>query len=175
MTELEICNWALLKLGQRPLENGNERSLKADYCRLLLPPIHKGLLRSFSWSFATQSMDLSPLDFTYNGELTYRIPLKCLKVLNTSEKTQLRGRYIVACGETPRPLSLKYIGEVPLSDCGPLYQEAFALKLAGELCPHLISDDQLRSYLKGESERVLAVAMDMDGVEIPEDRDYHNG
>ncbi|KJZ81495.1 Phage protein [Candidatus Liberibacter solanacearum] len=172
MTECELCNWALLKLGQRLIEELDEGSIKAEYCRLLLPPIHRGLLRSFAWSFATKSSLLSALASTGGGEVRYGLPKKCLKVLKIDRDGTLEGDCIVVKTQSSSPLTIKYIEEVLLEDCDPLYQEALSLKLASELCPVLISDDQLRSYLKGESDRVLAIATDLDGIEVPESREY---
>ncbi|QTP63881.1 hypothetical protein HUT03_02120 [Candidatus Liberibacter africanus] len=175
MTELEVCNWALLKIGLTPLKDFSEGGVKADYCQRLLRPLHQSLLRSFAWSFATKTACLSALDPTVGEEDRYGLPNKCLKVLKIDRVGALEGDCIVVKVRSSRPLAIKYIEEVSLEDCDPLYQEAFALKLASELCPPLISDDQLRSYLKGESDRVLATAIDMDGIEIPEERSYQDG
>ncbi|KJZ81588.1 hypothetical protein DJ66_0310 [Candidatus Liberibacter solanacearum] len=172
MTECELCNWALLKLGQRLIEELDEGSIKAEYCRLLLPPIHRGLLRSFAWSFATKSSLLSALASTGGGEVRYGLPKKCLKVLKIDRDGTLEGDCIVVKTQSSSPLTIKYIEEVLLEDCDPLYQEALSLKLASELCPTLTADSQLTLRLKGESEELKKSAIDMDGIEIVEEREY---
>ncbi|ONI60201.1 hypothetical protein [Candidatus Liberibacter solanacearum] len=172
MTECEICNWALLKLGQRPIERMDDGSIKADYCKLFLLPIHRGLLRSFAWSFATRSADLSPLASGDKGLVHYGLPKKCLKVLKIGCDGELLGDCIVIKGRSSSSLSIKYIEEVSLEDCDPLYQEALACKLASELCPTLTADSQLTLHLKGEFEEVKKGAVDMDGIEVPEEREY---
>ncbi|ONI59077.1 hypothetical protein AYJ09_01445 [Candidatus Liberibacter solanacearum] len=173
MTECEICNWALLKLGQRPLTTLDGRRLppNALLCNTLLKPIHWSLLRSFAWSFATQSALLSPLALG-GKEVRYSLPKKCLKVLKIDRKGELMGDCIVVQAKTSSPLSIKYIEDVSLEDCDPLYQEALACKLASELCPTLTADNQLTLRLKGEFEELKKGAVDMDGIEIPEEREY---
>ncbi|MFT4325440.1 MAG: hypothetical protein AB3P25_03520 [Candidatus Liberibacter psyllaurous] len=172
MTECEICNWALLKLGQRPIAKLYEGSIKAKYCKLLLPPIHRSLLRSFAWGFATKSSFLSSLVSEDQGRVRYPLPKKCLKVLKIDRDGILDGDCIVVRTQPSDPLTIKYIEEVSLADCDPLYQETLSLKLASELCPTLVADEQLRAYLKAESDRVLKTAIEMDGIELSEDREY---
>lgn len=172
MTELEICNWALLKLGQRPLANLDEDSFKASLCRLLLAPLHRCLLRSFAWNFATQSACLSPLASKDGKGSRYPLPKRCLKVLKVEEGGELKGDCIVSKERSSNPLMIEYINEVSLEDCDPLYQEAVACKIAGELCPTLIADNQLTLRLKAEFEEAKKTAIDMDGIEITEQREY---
>ncbi|CAL9917124.1 Phage protein [Candidatus Liberibacter solanacearum] len=166
MTECEICNWALLKLGQRPLTplEGKPLPPNALLCNRILKPLHRSLLRSFAWSFATRSADLSPLALG-GKEVRYALPKKCLKVLKIGCDGELMGDCIVVKAKTSSPLSIKYIEEVSLEDCDPLYQEALACKLASELCPTLTADSQLTLRLKGEFEELKKGAVDMDGIE----------
>ncbi|KQC48730.1 hypothetical protein AP064_05060 [Candidatus Liberibacter solanacearum] len=172
MTECEICNWALLKLGQRPIANLDEGSIKAKYCKFLLSPIHRSLLRSFAWGFATKSSFLSSLVSEDQGRIRYPLPKKCLKVLKIDRDGILDGDCIVVRTQPSDPLTIKYIEEVSLADCDPLYQETLSLKLASELCPTLTADSQLTLRLKGESEELKKSAIDMDGIEIVEEREY---
>ncbi|QOI69852.1 adaptor protein [Liberibacter phage P-PA19-1] len=172
MTELEICNWALLKLGLRLIESLDEEDIRANYCKLLIYPLHQCLLRVFRWSFATKSIDLSPA-LTNTGELIYYLPKRCLRVLRMREGAHIRGNYIVVHDKTPSLLSIKFIEDVPLSVCDPLYCEALACKLASELCSNLVFDSQLRGFLLGSYDKALAVAVDMEGIEsIERDEEY---
>lgn len=161
MTDLEICNWALLKLGQCPIEALAEKGIKAEYSRFLLSPIHRSLLRCYNWNFATRTDSLSS---------PYVLPQGCLKVLKIDREGFLMGNCIISSGNAP--LDIKYINQVDISDCDPLYHEALAFKLASELCSPLVSDEQLRVYLKSESDRVLDMAKSMDSIEMPVDRSY---
>ncbi|AHA28022.1 hypothetical protein [Candidatus Liberibacter americanus] len=172
MNNLEVCNWALLKLGQCPINSLEEEGIKAKYCKLLLHPIHRSLLRSFAWNFAKYSDVLSQSPSTKIDEIRYALPEKCLKVIKSSIKVELNEGYLVPKDKTTTQLIVEYVKEVPIFQCDALYQEALTLKLASELCPTILPDEQLPRYLKAESEKVLKTAIEMDAIEMSDDREY---
>ncbi|MBY7649915.1 MAG: hypothetical protein C4617_05495 [Candidatus Liberibacter europaeus] len=153
MTDLEVCNWALLKLGDNapPLTSLKDEkvTLNAGLCNLLLTLIHRSFLRTFIWNFAVRSVCLAPL--SQKDETHYKLlPKKYLKVKTMGTEGELRGDCIVVNSKSSSSFAIQYIEEVALSDCDPIYQEAITCKLASELCPVLTTDSQLTLRLKKE-------------------------
>lgn len=97
MNELDVCNWALCKLGQRPLERLEDSSSKAQLCRLLFLPLHRGLLRSFAWSFATGYKSLSrDLELSERkGFYHYPLPSGYIQILSIPDGYTLEGNVVL--------------------------------------------------------------------------------
>jgi hypothetical protein len=81
-SKVEICNLALLSIGQETIQSLTESSQEAVYCAAFYDSARKQLLRGHPWNFATKIVELAaltedPPDFTYY----YGIPSDCIKVI----------------------------------------------------------------------------------------------
>lgn len=82
-SKVQICNLALLRLGQAQIQDLEEKSTEANYCNALYDDVRKEVLRDHSWNFATAIAtpavlsDENPPDWAY----VYNQPSKCLRVI----------------------------------------------------------------------------------------------
>ncbi|ALK07712.2 hypothetical protein CD16_05415 [Candidatus Liberibacter asiaticus] len=144
MTELEICNWALRKIGEEPVETLEDNSSRALSCKAQLQPLHSSLLRRFDWSFATFCYYLSPLEQEDDGQWIYPLPRDCLRILKP-QNPLLRGLMLYSSME--EFLVLTFIKKVKIEDCDPLYCEVLACKLALEVCVQARENEGLKNSL----------------------------
>ncbi|MBY7649987.1 MAG: hypothetical protein C4617_05865 [Candidatus Liberibacter europaeus] len=168
MKDIDIVNWALLKLAQRPIAENEQRYEKY---KSIIPALHQSMLRSFIWGFAKRVTSISPLYLKRCDITRFALPKKCLRVLEVNLSGEIRGGGFEAQGEIEQNLNIKYLKSVPLEDCDPLYKEAFAFKLASELCPLLVGDNQLRAYLADCHKNLMADAVDKEAIEIVDVRE----
>lgn len=168
--DLDLCNWALLKLGQPPIGDLADSSTRAGFCRTLLKPLHLSQLCLYCWSFARQQKVYTPSE---SRQSRYALPDDCLKILSVSDKVRCDASGLIDEREQPvDSFKLIFIKEVEIDRCSPLYQEALVSRLGCELCTALVADEQLKSSLKAEHEWFLAKAIDMDGIEVLELQEY---
>ncbi|KAF0146563.1 MAG: hypothetical protein FD153_104 [Rhodospirillaceae bacterium] len=80
-SKVEICNLALLQIGEDTITNLHEKSKAARVCHVLYAPSRDAVLESFPWSFALQRQTLAllaesaPLPWAY----AYQRPIDCLR------------------------------------------------------------------------------------------------
>lgn len=160
-TALHICNLALAKLGEAPLEaidlNGPPA---ARLCYMHYHPTRREVLVTNRWSFAlaeaiiTSSEEPSPASSDLPRHLPHTLPLDCLRVLEVSSPGwMLRGRAVFCPQQTIR---LRYISDVEdptLFD--PLFTDAFCTLLACKLCIPLTASTTARQMLMEEYNRIV--------------------
>lgn len=160
-TALDICNLALSKLGESPIEgidaNGNPA---ARLCYMHYHPVRREVLCANRWSFATtlatlHSTEEPPEDSTnaLSPSLGHALPTDCLRVLEVSSPGwTLRGRSIFCSAPSIRVL---YIAELEdTAQFEPLFIEAFATRLAYKLCIPLTNSTTARQALLEEYQRI---------------------
>lgn len=144
MTELEVCNWALVKLGEPPITSLKEGgSTHASHCKALLQPLHLSLLRRFEWSFAVSSTVLTPLTEASEGRWVYPLPKNCLRILIPTNPV-VEGRFLTF--DEKKALPFTFIRAVPIPESDSLYCEALACKLAVELCMRVREAEGLKAF-----------------------------
>lgn len=89
ISDVEICNLALSKIGQSTINTLSEASVEAEMCALYYPNVRDNLLRSFPWNFCNKSVQLGEAatsipenDF---WEYLYVYPSDCLKIYKIFE------------------------------------------------------------------------------------------
>ena len=91
-TQLDICNLALLRLGQGQIGAMTEQSKEAQYCLKFWDADRRASLRDYAWNFATPDPALlallpnTPVDFAY----AYQLPADCLRALTIFNPIMLR-------------------------------------------------------------------------------------
>ncbi len=76
-SETDICNLALLRIGQGSrIASLDEESEPADLCELLLPLARDDTLRAWSWPFASRRQDLALVEEEPSTDwaYSYRVP-----------------------------------------------------------------------------------------------------
>lgn len=148
----DICNIALSKLGESPIDAPAANGCPAArLCYLHYHPVRREVLCACSWSFAKQLVTISCAETEGEGRvsLPHSLPPDCLRVLavNAPEWT-LRGRTIYCPKGTIR---LSYIADIEDTTLfEPLFAEALATRLACKLCIPLISSITARKALTDE-------------------------
>lgn len=164
MSKIEIINRALLKLGEPPVASLNDASFGRVY-DIIYNDVKDLLLSSYPWRFAVEVRDLPKLEEKYNGKFMYQLPKECLLVL------QVFGTGNVCCGDEVKcyagrnyelanncvvtevngGVSAEFVRK--LDDDGrfpPLFREAVAAKMAGELAMRLKHSLTLKQTMENE-------------------------
>ncbi|MDR2685595.1 MAG: hypothetical protein LBB23_02360 [Rickettsiales bacterium] len=154
MTQLELCNLALLKLGEQPLANMNEESAPAKLARAIFPSLRNGLLCLYPWNFAIQEFDL----VRTSGE--FILPNGVLRVLEvSSDNYKINGRKIVCNAER---LTLRAIIDPGENACPDWFCTLLASRLACEICLPLTDNQAMLKSLAEQFETEFKNAKFMD-------------
>lgn len=156
MTPLEICNMALEKIGEKPLEKlvPNE-SKAARLCNLHYHPARRKTLSDWPWDFAMRRVT-SSTNNKEQGDLLHEVlpiyrfylPSDCLRLLRIIPNNQgwkLQGRCILF----PFPnITYEYITDEEDQDKYPLvFINAFVLWLARKLAVPLTGNSMVRARM----------------------------
>ena len=121
---------ALLKLGEKPIQNWCEDSAAAQLSRTLFDSTVDMLLATFPWRFATKVIVL-----TRNTDGDFIIPSNVLRVLKCNG--QIVGNKINTSGDS---LEISAIVKTDVEDFPNYFATLVATKLAVEFCIPLIGD-----------------------------------
>lgn len=158
MSPLEICNMALEKIGEKPLEKliPNE-SAAARLCMIHYHPARRETLCVYPWDFAIHRITSSTND-KEQGDLlndvlpVYRfsLPNDCLRLLRIESDNQgwkLKGRCILF----PAPnITYEYIADEEDQNKFPLvFVNAFVFLLASKLAVPITGDFMVRARMNG--------------------------
>lgn len=143
-SEIEICNRALTKLGEKTILSLGDESKPARIMNLLYEPTRDYVLRRHPWNFAIKRvvMAQSTTDPVYDYEYAYTLPTDCMRILSPSREVWeygIEGRTLVT--DYPN-INLKYISRITdpnLFDVS--FMEALACKLAAESAVPLTDND----------------------------------
>lgn len=168
MTEVELCNLALARVGESLINDLEEGSAAARKCALLLPMAVAQTLRSGKWGAARAQARLpllaSPPPFGFARR--FRLPEDCLRILNVNAAAfpwQRMGAHILT--DAPR-VDLTYVRRIPVAQMDPLLAEATAVLLASRLASALKGDGNLAKALLQEYFEVSAAqARSVDAME----------
>ena len=81
-TKVEVCNQALLNIGQRSIQSLEELSREANLCKMVYDRARKELLRTYPWRFAVATKLLALKDATSQEyAFVYAAPDDCLREL----------------------------------------------------------------------------------------------
>ncbi len=168
LSVLDICNLALTKLGESPIESLNPNGTPpARLCYMHYHPTRREVLVANRWAFATTVVTLNAAQQDSSGilSLSHTLPPDCLRVLEVnSPGWTLRGRCIFCPASSIR---LRYIADVEdTSLFTPLFTEALATRLACKLCIPLTGSTTARQMLTDEYNRItLPTAAHFDAVQ----------
>jgi len=162
ITPADICNDALLNMGQETIDDLNDGSNRADKCEILFNPVRKYMLRVHPWNFATKRDVLSPESSNPAGFFGYtfrhRKPSDSLRILKVGQRDhqaelrfKLEGKFILADTDTLHIRYIQNIEDMDLAD--PIFLQAFGFYLGWKLTYSLVEakgkrDDMWDSYDK---------------------------
>jgi hypothetical protein len=175
-TSTSIANSALAKVGAERIASLNDASTRAILCLEQYEKIRDELLYSHPWNFAIGRVELTPLvdQPLYEFAYQYQLPADVLRVIGTDipgmTEWNVEGRLFL-CNFTP--VKLKYIKQVTEEALfTPGFSEAFAAKLAAEICYALTQSSERTALLQKEAEFKIRQARSFNGQESLGDRVY---
>lgn len=156
---LDLCNSALTKIGEVPIESISPNASSASrLCHLHYHPARRETLTLARWSFATVETTLH-CDEQHaipasRHPYQFILPADCLRIMDVECKDwTLRGRKI---GSTSPSLPMSYIADIEdVSLFDPLFSEALSTRLAEKLSVPLTGSQSLRQNLSKEFHQVI--------------------
>lgn len=168
-SDVEICNLALVELGDYTITSLTEDTEVARKCNALFAHLRKSAIRRHPWNFAADQAELAQLDETplFGFAYAYQLPADCLRVLGMDAyylKYKVRGRKLYTDESTAKISYLKDIEDTTQWDAA--FVVAFGKYLASELAWSLTNSRTLKADLRQE---YLDAARDATGVDAQED------
>lgn len=178
MTEIDIINKALLKLGQSPINNlgdDNERALAGS---ALYESVRDTEISTHRWCFAMKRVLLEECStvpaFEYKKQ--YPLPTDFLRLLylpdapdNIENDYSIEGTHILT--DYQSPLKVVYLARITTPNLFPSYfVEALAVKIAYELCERLKQDPARKQQLTQEYAFVISQAKKANQIQMAAQR-----
>lgn len=158
---IDICNSALIKLGQERINSLTDNNKRAKLCLEQYPKVLRRVLRSHPWNFAIKraSLEETADSPAWGEEAVYPLPNDCVRVFEVAEKYykyKIEGNAIVSKDGTP---NIKYISDdIDENLYDSSFAEAVASWLAADLCYALTQSATLKQGLLQEGEFWVAQA-----------------
>lgn len=136
MTDVQICNMALRRLGGEAINSLDENSEGARLCKTFYESSLKAVLRDHYWNFATARATLALLsaapafDFAY----AYQLPTDCVFVRSLNMEGfdfAVEGRTLITDLADAKILYTKYVNDPNLYDA--IFISALAYRIATEI------------------------------------------
>lgn len=183
-SQVEIANRALIKVGEATITALSDNLKSARTISAIWDTVRDAELRARNWNFSITRASLAALvttpAFRYSYE--FQLPSLCLKVIQVGEyypgpsmsdyrnapeaEYQIEGRKILT--DYPAPLYIRYVASI--TDTGQwdaAFTEAFACKLAMEICEPLTQSNTKRQLAAEEYREAISMAIRSDAVENP--------
>jgi hypothetical protein len=155
MTDVQICNLALARLGDARITALTDATAQAQYCSLFYEQTLGELQSEFDWQFcrklATATATTAPA-FGYSS--AYTLPTDFLRLLrvNGIDEDENFGKWEIVSGtlhtSLPAPIQIDYIARVTdTTKFPPVFIEIFSSKLATNLAMPLTGSKELFSQM----------------------------
>lgn len=156
MTETDICNLALDRIGEPMISDFAENSPNAITCRRHYEAVRDSLLRSHPWNFATGraqlTADSTAPEFGYS--YSYQLPVDCLRelTLNGVEAKKceasytIEGRKLLTDASEARITYVKKV-EDP-NDFDSLFSDVLAFRLAAAIAVSVTGSESKRDGME---------------------------
>lgn len=158
--DVDICNSALIKLGQERINSLDDDNKRARLCKEQYQKIIERTLRGHPWGFALKRTVISPETATlaFGDSNIFQIPLDCLRIvkLDTNYTYKVEGDKIISPIDEARLLYVS--SSTPEAYYDSNFVEAAACWLAHDLCYALTQSTNLKQVLFAEAEQWIAQA-----------------
>ena len=184
-SKVDICNKALLLLGQDAIMSINDNSPRARVCFQEFESALDATLRSYPWPFATRRASLARLQETpeFGYSYYYAIPADCLRIIELSTNSngsvydtgfdsssgyQVKKPYELENGKVATDedaIFIRYIFKVKPEYLDQQTVDVVATKMAATLAITLTENQELKQLLLAEYKANLAEARNTWAVE----------
>ena len=172
MTEVQICNLALTRIGKDTITSLSENSKAARMCNVHYEPTRDALLEESLWNFAIKRADLSQDVTTPNHEFAnrYLLPTDFLRIVRTENEAleyfheyRIEGDYLLTDdGE----VAIEYVAKITdPAKFPPQFADLLAQRLAAEICMVLTDNASATEQLWKVYETKLRAARFSDAVQ----------
>ena len=166
LTDLQLCNAALVKLGATPIASLDAADSAASIAKTLYPLITEAVLTAHPWSFTLKRAQLAPASGAPPAEYKRRFPLPVdfLRALyldnrGASPRYSLLGNELQSDAER---VVLTYQFRPPEAAFPPFFRTALTARLAAEFCIPLTENSSRAEALDRLAERELERAWVID-------------
>lgn len=172
VTQIAICNSALAKVGQGPIQSIDQNTRAAQIIKSIFSLIQDEVMAEHRWNFALKRASLSPTastpEFEYDYE--YDIPSDCLRVLELeTDVTQIDNDWVVEGKKilsNDATIKVLYIyRNVDYNSWSPGFAEVMAWRLAQEIAYALTQSNDREKSCSDNYAKALARARSTDGAE----------
>lgn len=169
MTQTEICNLALAKIGSYTVSSIDEASNEARQLKRVWDNTRRMLLRDYDWNFATFEATLSQLDGqeAFNYDYAYALPSDYLRAIKFDRtfSSPSQTAWKIAGGKLYSDLSdateakLEYTADVTDTTLwDDVFANAFAYYIAGNAAPSINGNVEIGVQLTRAGEAFLKEA-----------------
>jgi hypothetical protein len=169
VTEIDICNLALRKVGAQTVMSFDEQSENARLCKIFYPRVRDIVLRMYRWNCATRRASLVKLAaapaFGYSSQ--FALPPDCLFVQRLDDQNvdyKIEGRLLLANASRCNLIYTARVEDPTQFD--QLLVQCIYTYLAAEISTSLRQDAQMYQALMNEvNTRILPAARALDSQE----------
>lgn len=172
VTQVSICNSALAKVGQSPIQSLSQDTRAAQLLNGIFDQIQDEFLAQHPWNFAIKREQITANASVpvYEFDYTFDLPSDCLRVLDQEAddvdlepKWVVEGRTILANDPT---LNIRFIyRNVDFSAWNPAAAEAFAWRLAVSVAYALTQSSDREKACMQQYQAALSLARSVDASE----------
>lgn len=171
VSETELCNRALSRLGCREISSVLDGTPEANAARRHYFDVRDELLESYTWDFAISTAqvaaDSSAPAFGYSN--AYTLPgdyLRLFKIYLQSDQYAIQGGKILS--NYSAPLDIYYVAQITdPTRFSPLFMKALTLQLAAAMCELLTQSTSKKKELLEEFEAAIAEARRIKSIQQP--------
>lgn len=167
-SDIEICNRALVMIGQEPIMTLDESSKASRRCKQLYSPARDKLLREHPWSFAMTRKRLAKQDVAipYGYSFSYALPTDCLRVVWASpDQYVIEGLSLLTDSDSADLRYVKRITDPNLFDAK--FTECLVIRLACDLTPALTANYDVLKLYEQKLAQCLSEARHISAIEQP--------
>ena len=164
----EICNQALILLGQEPIITLDDSTKQSRLCKRLYQPVLEALLRAYPWTFAIKrrilARDLEMPEFGYIYQ--YTLPSECLRIVSVNIPDD---EYVIEKNKILTDhydVRLRYVGMTDsANDFDAQFVQVLAHRLAKTMCQALTADQDLFVKLSQVESQLIMLAQNTNAIE----------
>lgn len=173
--KVDICNSALVKLGQERINTLTDDNKRARLCNEQYDKIVTSVLRSHPWGFALKRTVIakSSDELAWGDANIFPLPLDCARVvkIDSDYKYKIEGSNIICPIDEVRLLYVNSQTPEALFDAN--FKETVACMLAHDLCYALTQSTSLKQTLFQEAEYWISQARSFNSQEqSPDDLEF---
>jgi hypothetical protein len=183
-SQVEIANRALTKLGAARIISFGDDNKQARSVNSMFNVVRDAELRAHLWSFTIRRASLPNLTTTpdWGYDYEYQLPADCLRLLevgdiypgpnmddyrnSSTQEYVIEGRKILT--NEAAPLKIRYASRVEdTTQWDATFVEAFACRLAMEMCEDLTQSNTKKELLTNDYGRAIMMAIRSNCIELP--------